>query len=86
MDVVKTNDTCLYYIVDQGGHEKRFYLHRGFIGWSGIGWAPEAMYFILRHLYIQRQRPSPTAVSSLTWDVNHAIFSQLLDHVYQARS
>ena len=25
MDVVKkTNDTCVYYIGEQGGHEKRF--------------------------------------------------------------
>ena len=44
MDVVIKN-TRVYYILDVGGHEKRFYLHRGFIGWSGIGRAPEAMYF-----------------------------------------
>ena len=64
------------------------YLHRGFIGWSGIGRAPVAMYFIyiiciykdnalLQLLYYL------TAISSLRWDVYH-IFPQLLNQYYQA--
>ena len=70
---------------------KPFYLHRGFIGWSGIGRAPEAMYFILYLLYIHKKRPSPMfllliAVSFVTWDVYYAnIFRGFLDYVRQAR-
>ena len=92
MDVVKNKIlACIIYSTREGMRSD-FYLHRGFIGWSGIGRAPEAMYFtyiicIYKENALLQCFYYFIVELLLIWELYYAIFlGGFLDYVYEART